>query len=72
MQATTKVLATIKLDGQKGRGELYLHEGDIWCRMPDGSEQCTETVSGCTTEQEAIDVIASAWALDCWELEWVD
>lgn len=60
-----KILATIELDGDLGRGKLYYRNGDIWCILPDGTHQ--ETHTGCT-EAEAVETIGAAWSMAVWDL----
>lgn len=69
----TAVLATIELDyasefaGQ--RGELYYRDGDIWCILPSGEHQATNT--GCPSEDQAIETIDAAWRSG-WDLQWIE
>ena len=59
-------LATIELDRPEGgRGELYWHDGTIWCREPEGNSYSTE--ERCDPSG-ALDHIAQAWA--DWDLQW--
>jgi hypothetical protein len=60
-----KVLATIKLDGIEGRGELFWMDGSIWCREPSGNEYDTETRS---EEENAVSTIQQVWS-HSWDLE---
>jgi len=65
------VLATIELDRpDKARGELFYRDGDIWCRVV-GSGEAFATQTG-ATEETAAQVIADAWRLPCWDLQWVE
>lgn len=61
-----KVLATIKLDGMDGRGELFWMDGSIWCREPDGNEH--ETMALCS-EERALRTIERVWSYGGWDLE---
>ena len=71
---TTKTLATIELDENLGRGELYLQDGSIWCRQPDGVDfDTTQGAGRIVDENEAREVIEQCWAAGGadWNLEWV-
>ena len=64
-----KTIATIELDNEEGRGELYWADGSIHCRrVEDGEEWDTE--QRCE-EEEAEDTIKALYAGSVWGLEWV-
>jgi len=69
-----RTIATIELQGNRGRGELFVRGGDIWCRELDGTETCTDTVSDIETVDDAIKAIDASWRdyHNVWDLQYVD
>lgn len=67
-----QVLATIKLQDGSGCGDLFLKDGDIWCRRhSDKSEMPTNTSNVLDDENDAIDAINCAWGKNPdFKLEW--
>ena len=67
-----RVLATIELDGDEGRGELFVRYWQIYCRrVSDGEEWDTQVEAGFTLE-DAATAIGRSWGdpLRVWDLKW--
>jgi len=61
------ILATVKLDDDRGRCELFWYDGGIHYRSPEGKIESTET--SCN-EENAAETIQFAWGGDPWDLQW--
>ena len=74
MKKNEAALATIKLDGHSGRGELFWHNddkygGQIWLRKPNGEEYYTAIPCNKGGALEAIRVVWAYWG---WDLQVVE
>ena len=64
-----KTLATIKLDGQEARVQLFWEGGSIYGRYENGDVENTETQCGL---REALETIEYCWGGGNWELDFED
>ena len=68
-----KAIATIDLDNNIGRGELFLRDCSIWCREPNGNEyDTTQGAGSIASDDAAASVIRQCWGLADWRLKFVD
>ena len=63
-----KVIATIELDNDEGRGELFWEDGGIRCRRESDGEEW-DTATSCE-ESDAADTIEASWGRGPWDLQW--
>jgi len=67
-----KIIATINLGQRKGRGQLFVKNGDVWLRRPDGASWPTQTVDNAHDLMQACKVIHEGWGDRHWDLEFAE
>ncbi len=67
-------LATIQLDSNEGRGELFVRCGEVWCRRVSDGEEWATGVRGGETGEQAVAAIHQSWTdgLGTWDLQWAE